>query len=233
MPRELAIGGVPSVYISNVEGDVYVNGEPTASATVTTGPDGVVRCQKDIKVCPDGAYVTRRPPDCAFDHCPGGPADALNSMLLDARKFMVGGVLEQYLTGAIAGAFLYRQIHSIEQGKSHAEKLGREVSQLQPAVLVPVAPPNPSVAFLEFTLGTEPPEIYAERFRSRYAGNFPVLAQPDPTRVFLQVEPGQEGRLAEIISIASLDPAFGAEVSLSFTPPPAPSPIRSRIRRIG
>lgn len=30
-----------------------------------------VYCTTDVKECPDGSYVIRRPPECDFDPCPG------------------------------------------------------------------------------------------------------------------------------------------------------------------
>ncbi len=44
---------------------------PTLDKTKTQPSDNPVACAQDAKLCPDGSYVSRHPPTCDFDPCPG------------------------------------------------------------------------------------------------------------------------------------------------------------------
>lgn len=45
---------------------------PTPEKPLITQPDqGYVACTQEVKLCPDGAYVSRTGPNCEFASCPG------------------------------------------------------------------------------------------------------------------------------------------------------------------
>ncbi|HEY4489945.1 MAG TPA: hypothetical protein VJC12_01665 [Candidatus Paceibacterota bacterium] len=48
----------------------------TPTSTPSTLPDGSeqIFCTADVKLCPDGSYVSRTPPTCQFKACPATPA---------------------------------------------------------------------------------------------------------------------------------------------------------------
>jgi len=48
-----------------------VHGMPPAAAPLPLPPTDPVACTMDAKECPDGSYVGRTSPDCAFAACPG------------------------------------------------------------------------------------------------------------------------------------------------------------------
>ncbi len=54
---------------------------PVASAEMApwVGPDAVA-CTQEAKACPDGSYVGRTGPNCAFAACPGSNTDAVNGV---------------------------------------------------------------------------------------------------------------------------------------------------------
>lgn len=191
--------------------------EPGITPPVIPGP---VRCKADVRQCPDGSFVARRGPDCSFAPCPtdsgGGVSDALNELLLNARRYMVEGVLEQYLAGVATGALIFSGVSRIEESKKAVTELSRELSTMGPVVATPAPSVPPSVAVIEFILGSVPPETSAQRFRSSHAGSFPIIPQPDPTKVFLSVSPGRENEVMDMVISASSDPLVGAEVALSF-----------------
>lgn len=191
--------------------------EPEITPPVIPGP---IRCTKDVRQCPDGSFVVRRGPDCSFAPCPtdsgGGVADALNALLLDARRYMVEGILEQYLAGVAAGALIFSGVSRIEESKKAVTELSREFATMGPVVATPAPAVPPSVAVIEFVLGSVPPEISAQRFRSAHAGSFPIIPQPDPAKVFLSVGPGRENEVMDRVVSASSDPLVGAEIALSF-----------------
>src|SRR5690242_10590174 len=49
----------------------FVSSMPNPNAALDG--TGEVFCTQEAKLCPDGTYVGRMPPDCAFAACPGNP----------------------------------------------------------------------------------------------------------------------------------------------------------------
>jgi len=129
---------------------------------------------------------------------------------------MVEGILEQYLAGVAAGALIFSGVSRIEESKKAVTELSREFATMGPVVATPAPAVPPSVAVIEFVLGSVPPETSAQRFRSSHAGSFPIIPQPDPTKIFLSVSPGRENEVMDMVISASSDPLVGAEVALSF-----------------
>lgn len=50
------------------EGAIMEDG--TASTSTSTTSDETIFCAADVKLCPDGSYVSRIPPKCDFKQCP-------------------------------------------------------------------------------------------------------------------------------------------------------------------
>ncbi len=49
---------------------IITKSEVSAPANGDTD-DNMIACTMDVKLCPDGSYVGRIPPDCEFAPCPG------------------------------------------------------------------------------------------------------------------------------------------------------------------
>lgn len=56
-----------------------LNGGPAMPGITPPVPDGVA-CTMEAKQCPDGSYVGRTGPNCAFAPCPAPKADASASV---------------------------------------------------------------------------------------------------------------------------------------------------------
>lgn len=241
MPEDLFFSAPDTINISTVEGDVYIGcgaggsqvvtgaspDEPGKTSVIVTpvpvrgGAGGIVgggiRCTKDVRPCPDGSYVARTGPDCNFPPCPSGDISGeLNDIIMGARRYMVSGILEQYLSGVATGALIYNGVSRIEEAVGRFRDVSEQISAIPPYQPSDVLTVRPSVAVISFSLGTVPPTVSAEKFRLSYNGGFTVIAQPDPSKVFLQVPAGREGEILQQVILASSDPAVGAEPILSF-----------------
>jgi hypothetical protein len=42
----------------------------SVNLAASCAPENTVLCPADVKACPDGSYVSRQPPSCAFAACP-------------------------------------------------------------------------------------------------------------------------------------------------------------------
>jgi hypothetical protein len=66
------VTGGPENVVTSMLGTIAT---PDPEESVETPEDEFVACTLDAKVCPDGSYVGRTAPDCAFAACPGEVAD--------------------------------------------------------------------------------------------------------------------------------------------------------------
>lgn len=55
-----------------IGGYIYYTKKPTTSPMVPGRTDDSVLCTADVQECPDGSFVSRIPPSCAFAECPSG-----------------------------------------------------------------------------------------------------------------------------------------------------------------
>ncbi len=69
--------------------------------------NGDIVCTLDVKLCPDGTYVGRIPPDCNFAECPSGNGFDLNQVLFKIGDF---GVTILHLIIFIVGLFVLQII---------------------------------------------------------------------------------------------------------------------------
>jgi len=52
------------------DGKTFTEATPQPTSTTPSGDENIA-CTMDAKLCPDGSYVGRIPPDCEFAPCPG------------------------------------------------------------------------------------------------------------------------------------------------------------------
>ncbi len=73
--------GITDIYNVIVDDSYCENGDGNGN--------GDIVCTLDVKLCPDGTYVGRIPPDCNFAECPSGNGFDLNQVLFKIGDFEV------------------------------------------------------------------------------------------------------------------------------------------------
>lgn len=149
-----------TVVIERVEGDVNII--PRDSMVTTTGPvrggaGGLVRCSKDVRICPDGSYVSRTGTDCTFPPCPEDDIrpllDLVNQQDANARYDFVAGALQQYLEGVIQATLLWNWVSDLRKSERDAmEKAGRIADAPNFSPTPPPLFPNETEVFLQVSV---------------------------------------------------------------------------------
>jgi len=230
---------MPVYYLGDVEGRLYVDldmpegtylGIPSAQLPDITPPSRT-RCTKDVRQCPDGSFVARSGPNCAFAPCPTDSLEAetialeeqINRSGESATYDFASGIVQQYLEGI---AMFQLLLNAKLEEKAFDEKVAGLVKYTQS---LPAFQPNSTstyrfpmmnLVFVPMDGGSEDSKV--EFFRSEYGARLQEIATPgsdiegDTQLTFSVRSPTAEQELFALVQEASMNPALGAEVALRF-----------------
>jgi hypothetical protein len=257
-------------YLGDVEGRLYVDLDmpegtslemPSAQlseqlAEITT--PSRTRCTKDARQCPDGSFVSRSGPNCAFAPCPTDSLEAEGVALEEqinlsgayASYDFASGILQQYLEGV---AMFQLLLNAKLEEKAFDEKVAglvqytQSLPEFQPDSTSTYTFPMMTLIFVPMDGGTEDQKV--EFFRRQYGAQLQSIAMPgsdiegDTQLTFPARSPIAEQELFTLAQEASMNPELGAEVAVTYmevksltpkprippsTPPPRVQPSTSQ-----
>jgi hypothetical protein len=257
-------------FLGDVEGRLYVDLDMPQGTSLEMpsaklpqelsdiSPSSPTRCTKDVRQCPDGSYVSRSGPNCAFAPCPTDSLEAEGVALEEqinlsgeyASYDFASGIVQQYLEGV---AMFQLLLNAKLEEKAFDEKVAglvqytQSLPEFQPDSTSTYTFPMMTLIFVPMDGGTEDQKV--EFFRRQYGAQLQSIAMPgsdiegDTQLTFPARSPIAEQELFTLAQEASMNPELGAEVAVTYmevksltpkprippsTPPPRVQPSTSQ-----
>lgn len=192
MPGELYLEGRTSVYIGNVEGDVYI-----------------------------GRDKARTSGDAELDASTDALVTWINSNNFESRVAMVSGIMENFLVGAQLGAMAMESVMHDRAYDTEAGKLYLSLGDLRTLPKIPAPPRAVSRMVVRFVADGIPENVSNARFRSLYGARFFPLTLGDAVgeaEITATALSSELPKIIEVLAEASQNPSFGAEAVATVTP---------------